>query len=253
MSSELHCDLDTVRVSKVPAELLSSRYQKYCLRFGIFHFHFPNGESDSQSKQKWMQLISLLHSRRALNRRAVEKQFTMPNIAEGGKGKTTWHQKFCLDWNTSKFYRIECVSEIKLAYALTICFLDFSEINFMACTMLSAPPSTATPSCFAPKKSAASKIAAFAMHLATRRQITTPTAICLTSDFSSSILFVRNNKTLEPENVAAVLCLWRCPTWIRKTLPAEVDGKLNYWLQGADSQGTLWTLGSCKIGKRLEL
>ena len=93
----------------------------------------------------------------------------MLRVTKGCKWNYTRHQNFCWAKGMTALHRIKCVSEFNLEYAHN--FLFSSKVFFLACTMLSVPPPTATPNCFAPNNSAASTAASFAMHLATRRRI----------------------------------------------------------------------------------
>ena len=109
-------------------------------------------------------------------------------------------------------HRIKCVSEINLEYAPHFVHFIFLNVKLMACTTLLAPPLTVTLNCFTPNNSTASMADSFAMHLATMRRITSPTAIVLLPVFFS---FNAAKVALQKAG-ATTLASWLLPSYVTK-------------------------------------
>ena len=107
----------------------------------------------------------------------------MLRITKGCNLHYTRRQNFCWAKEMTAHHRIKCVSEINLEYATTFCSLQFFEGYFCGVDYFLGFFLTANPNWFAPSNPNASTAASFAMHLAARCQITSPTSIGLMSVF----------------------------------------------------------------------
>ena len=80
----------------------------------------------------------------------------------------------------------------------------------------------------------------FAMHLWTRRRLTSPTAIGLIPVFLFNAVNVALQKAWATK-VGSWPLLAKFTSLVRNSLLAWIDQKLNNWLRGEDALGTYWT------------